>query len=182
MGRYAPHYFRTATVDPGATPKGNGEGNGEGNGKGEGKGKGKGKGEEGAGGGKGKDGGKGKTNGGRGEPRPAKGQRAIIYRPDKWKKLTPRGDLSHALRLARQGGVEVKSRSGMPAVQELGPMLKLFKKRVQPRPKDYNGQGFARPTVFIDFNASFMREFKTGAQTRMRARRPAPCPPAYATR
>eukprot|EP01052_Picozoa_sp_SAG31_P017222 SAG31_NODE_1169_length_9565_cov_3.703571_1_plen_382_part_00 len=91
----------------------------------------------------------------------SKGSRPIVARPDKWAHTTVRGDMSHALRLARSGGVPVKSRSAMPAVQALGPMLQRFKRRLQPRRKDYNGQGLARPTIFIELKANGLRSFMT---------------------
>eukprot|EP01051_Picozoa_sp_SAG22_P013527 SAG22_NODE_1527_length_4219_cov_8.734466_2_plen_301_part_00 len=127
--------------------------------KGKGKGKGKGKdGDEAAAGGTLP--GAGVAGRGAADWRPAKGQGPIKHRPDKWSSTTVRGDMGHALRLARSGGVDVKSRANMPAVQELGPMLTRFKKRVQPRHKDYNGQGLARESVFIQLGqADFMDDF-----------------------
>ena len=74
---------------------------------------------------------------------------------------TPRGDLAHWLRLARAGGVPVKSRNEMPQVQELGPMMRRFHKRTQPRPNAYNGQGLARASVFLELRTEdFMPQFK----------------------
>ena len=74
---------------------------------------------------------------------------------------TPRGDLAHWLRMARKGGVPVKSKNEMPAVQELGAMMKRFNKRLQPRSNSYNGQGVARPSAYMQLRTDeFLGQFK----------------------
>ena len=73
---------------------------------------------------------------------------------------TPRGDLSHSLRMARKGGIKVKSKNEMPAVQETAAMMKRFNKRLQPRSNAYNGQGVARPSAYFQLRTvEFLDQF-----------------------
>eukprot|EP01043_Picozoa_sp_COSAG02_P058662 COSAG02_NODE_7341_length_3056_cov_4.843422_2_plen_371_part_00 len=95
-----------------------------------------------------------------GKERRARHRDKITNKKEEWTP-TPRGDLAHWLRMARKGGVPVKSKNEMPAVQELGTMMKRFRKRLQPRGSDYNGQGIARPSVYIQLRtAEFLGQFK----------------------
>jgi hypothetical protein len=95
-----------------------------------------------------------------GKERRARHRDKITNKKEEWAP-TPRGDLAHWLRMARKGGVPVKSKNEMPAVQELGTMMKRFRKRLQPRGSDYNGQGIARPSVYIQLRtAEFLGQFK----------------------
>jgi hypothetical protein len=95
-----------------------------------------------------------------GKERRARHRDKITNKKEEWAP-TPRGDLAHWLRAARKGGVPVKSKNEMPAVQELGTMMKRFRKRLQPRSSDYNGQGIARPSAYIQLRtAEFLGQFK----------------------
>ena len=95
-----------------------------------------------------------------GKERRARHRDKITNKKAEWTP-TPRGDLAHWLRMARKGGVPVKSKNEMPAVQELGAMMKTFRKRLQPRDKDYNGQGIARSSVYIQLRTEeFLGQFK----------------------
>ena len=80
---------------------------------------------------------------------------------------TPRGDLAHFLKLARQGGVAVRSKAEMPAVHgyvTTAKMSKAFFQNLQPLHNAYNGQGLARASVCLeiahnDFRKQFNRVF-----------------------
>ena len=72
----------------------------------------------------------------------------------------PRIDMAMWLKNARKNGIQVKGKSDMPPMrgsESSSGMNKRFSLRIQPRQNQYNGQGYARASAFLDIHQDTFR-------------------------